>query len=100
MRYIFSILCAFIPTLIACELGINPTTLPTPFFLIYFLTSAMMGFVALILATHIKSSISPSKTLLILLVAAISLSSCRTYYAGYGKGQAKHRTCGQRNANS
>ena len=27
-------------------------------------------------------------------------SSCRTYYAGYGKGQARHRKCGQRNMNS
>lgn len=30
----------------------------------------------------------------------LSLVSCRTYYAGYGKGQAKHRKCGQRNMNS
>lgn len=30
----------------------------------------------------------------------LSLVSCRSYYAGYGKGQAEHRKCGQRNTNS
>ena len=40
------------------------------------------------------------KTLLICALALISLPSCRTYYAGYGKNQAAHRKCGQRNANS
>ena len=33
-------------------------------------------------------------------IIALTLPSCRTYYAGYGKGQATHRKCGQRNANS
>ncbi len=40
------------------------------------------------------------KNIVIFLLAILLVSSCRTYYAGYGKGQARHRKCGQRNMNS
>ena len=40
------------------------------------------------------------KTLFALALVALSFASCDYYYAGYGKGQATHRKCGQRNMNS
>ena len=40
------------------------------------------------------------KVIFALALVATTFASCRTYYAGYGKGQATHRKCGQRNANS
>lgn len=35
----------------------------------------------------------------LLLLVFLGGESCRSYYAGYGKGQATHRKCGQRNMN-
>lgn len=40
------------------------------------------------------------KTFFAIAIIATTFASCRTYYAGYGKGQATHRKCGQRNMNS
>ena len=40
------------------------------------------------------------KIIFVLALVGTTLTSCRTYYAGYGKGQATHRKCGQRNMNS
>lgn len=40
------------------------------------------------------------KTIVLALVALFTFASCRSYHAGYGKGQAAHRKCGQRNSNS
>ena len=39
------------------------------------------------------------KQIVFFLLVILLASSC-TYYAGYGKGQARHRKCGQRNMNS
>lgn len=40
------------------------------------------------------------KLLVFIILLSVIGSSCHTYYAGYGKGQATHRKCGQKNANS